>query len=175
VLQTKKESDMSNANILKRFNGSIADAVNKPAVSATLVIAARLLASTIFIAAGTSKLGGGYAATQAYMASAGVPGALLPLVIALEVGGGIALLLGFQTRLITLLLAGFCIVAALLFHTGADQMQQIMFMKNLSMAGGLLAFTVFGAGRLSLDGEARTQSSKNGAAYSYPIEQTVTR
>ncbi|MGA7748618.1 MAG: DoxX family protein, partial [Gallionella sp.] len=166
---------MSNTNIFKQFNGSIANLVNKPAISATLVIAARVLASAIFIVAGYGKLGAGYAGTQAYMASAGAPGALLPLVITLEIGGGIALLLGFQTRLVAFLLAGFCIISGMLFHSGADQMQQIMFMKNLAMAGGLLAFTVFGAGRLSLDGEARTQSSKNGAAYPYPTEQTATR
>ena len=148
---------MSNTNILKQFNGSIANLVNKPTVSSTLMIAARILASTIFIVAGFVKLGAGYAGTQAYMASAGAPGALLPLVIALEIGGGLSLLLGFQTRLVAFLLAGFCIISGMLFHTGADQMQQIMFMKNLAMAGGLLAFTVFGAGRLSLDGETRTQ------------------
>ena len=109
------------------------------------------------------------------MASAGVPGTMLPLVIALEIGGGLALILGFQTRLVAFFLAGFCIVTGMLFHSGADQMQQIMFMKNLAMAGGLLAFTVFGAGRLSLDGEARTQSSKNEGSYPYPIKQTATR
>ncbi len=150
---------MSNTNIFKQFNGGIAEFVAKPALGATLVMVARLLASAIFIMAGYSKLGAGYAGTQAYMASAGVPGAMLPLVIALELGGGLSLLLGFQTRLVAFLLAGFSIVAGFIFHTGADQMQQIMFMKNLAMAGGLLAFTVFGAGRLSLDGEIRTQSS----------------
>ncbi len=100
-------------------------------------------------------LGAGYAGMQGYIASMGVPGGLLPLVIVLELGGGIALLLGFQTRLVALLLAGFCIVTGLIFHTGADQMQQIMLMKYFTMAGGLLAFTLFGAGRLSLDGESR--------------------
>jgi putative oxidoreductase len=148
---------MSTTNIFKQFSGSIANFVTQPAVSATLVVAARVLASTIFIVAGFGKLGAGYAGTQAYMASAGAPGALLPLVIALEIGGGLSLLLGFQTRLVAFLLAGFCIISGMLFHTGADQMQQIMFMKNLAMAGGLLAFTVFGAGRLSLDGETRTR------------------
>jgi putative oxidoreductase len=148
---------MSTTNIFRRFNGSIANLVDQPAIGGLLVIAARILASAIFIIAGYGKLGAGYAGTQAYMASAGVPGALLPLVIALEIGGGLALLLGFQTRLAALLLAGFCLVTGMLFHTGSDQMQQIMLMKNLAMAGGLLAFTVFGAGRLSLDGETNTQ------------------
>jgi len=147
---------MSTTHIVKNFNGSISRLVSRPAIGALLVLAARLLASAIFIIAGYGKLGSGYAGTQAYMASAGVPAAMLPLVIALELGGGIALLLGFQTRLVAFLLAGFCIIAGFIFHTGADQMQQIMFMKNLAMAGGLLAFTVFGAGRLSLDGETRS-------------------
>ncbi|MBI5430509.1 MAG: DoxX family protein [Nitrosomonadales bacterium] len=142
--------------IFKQFNGSIANLVNQPAVGATLSVAARVMASAIFIVAGFGKLGAGYAGTQGYMASMGVPGALLPLVIALELGGGIALLLGFQTRLVAFLLAGFTIVAGLIFHSGADQMQQIMLMKNFAIAGGLLAFTVFGAGRLSLDGETRS-------------------
>jgi putative oxidoreductase len=147
---------MSNTNIFKQFNGSIANLVDKPAVGATLALVARVFASAIFITAGYGKLGAGYAGTQAYMASMGVPSAMLPLVIALELGGGIALLLGFQTRLVAFLLAGFSIIAGLIFHTGADQMQQIMLMKNFAMAGGLLAFTLFGAGRLSLDGESRT-------------------
>jgi putative oxidoreductase len=147
---------MSATNIFKQFNGSIANLVNTPVVSSILALAARSMASAIFIGAGISKLGAGYAGTQGYMASVGVPAGMLPLVIALELGGGIALLLGFQTRLVALLLAGFSIVAGLIFHSGADQMQQIMLMKNFAMAGGLLAFTLFGAGRLSLDGETRT-------------------
>jgi len=147
---------MSTTNIFRQFNGSIANLVNTRAVSATVSIVSRVLASMIFIIAGYGKLGAGYAGTQGYMSSVGVPAELLPLVIALELGGGIALLLGFQTRLVATLLAGFCIISAFIFHTGADQMQQIMFMKNFAMAGGLLAFTMFGAGRLSLDGESRT-------------------
>lgn len=146
---------MSTTNIFKQFNGGIANLVTKPVIDASLILVARLMTSTIFIVAGFGKLRAGYAGTQAYMASVGAPGALLPLVIALEIGGGIALLLGFQTRLVAFLLAGFCIISGMLFHSGADQMQQIMFMKNIAMAGGLLAFTVFGAGRLSLDGETR--------------------
>jgi putative oxidoreductase len=143
------------SNIFKQVNGSIAKFVNQPAVGATLVVVARVFASAIFIIAGYGKLGAGYAGTQAYMAAMGVPGGMLPLVIALELGGGIALLLGFQTRLVAFLLAVFCVTAAFIFHTGADQMQHIMLMKNFAMAGGLLAFTVFGAGRLSLDRETR--------------------
>ena len=146
---------MSTSNIFRQFNNSIANLVKTPAVSAVLSVIARLMASAIFIGAGISKLGAGYAGTQGYMEAMGVPGALLPLVIALELGGGIALLLGFQTRLVALLLASFCIISGVIFHSGADQMQQIMLMKNFAIAGGLLAFTLFGAGRLSLDGETQ--------------------
>ncbi len=142
------------SNIFKQANGGIAKFVSQPAVGTTLVLAARILAAAIFIIAGYGKLGAGYAATQGYMASGGVPGALLPLVIALELGGGLALLFGFQTRLAGFLLALFCIATALIFHNTASQ--HIMFLKNFSMAGGLLAFTVFGGGRASLDGESRT-------------------
>lgn len=151
---------MSTTNIFKRINGNIVRLVSIPAINASLVITARLLASAIFISAGFSKLGAGYAGTQAYMATVGLPGTFLPFVIMLEMGGGLALLLGLQARLAAFALAVFCIASALLFHSAADQMQQIMFMKNLTMAGGLLAFTVFGAGRLSLDGETQTQATQ---------------
>jgi putative oxidoreductase len=143
------------SNIFKQVNSSIAKFVTQPAVGTMLIVVSRVLASAIFLIAGYGKLGAGYAGTEGYMASLGVPVALLPLVIALEIGGGLSLLLGFQTRLVAFMLAVFCIVAALIFHTGADQMQHINFLKNLAMAGGLLAFTVFGGGRASLDGESR--------------------
>lgn len=139
----------------RNINRHVIGIVATPALNAALIIVARILMAWIFIGAGLSKLGAGYAGTQGYMASVGLPGELLPLVILLEVGGGIALVLGFQARLAALALAIFSIVSAFMFHGAADQMQQIMFMKNLAMAGGLLAFTVFGAGRLSLDGEQR--------------------
>jgi putative oxidoreductase len=110
----------------------------------------RALMSTIFIVAGYGKIGS-YAGTQAYMEAMGVPGALLPLVIALELGGGLALLLGFQARITALLLAIFSIVSALVFHANlADQTQQIMFLKNLAMAGGLLYVTASGAGTFAV-------------------------
>jgi putative oxidoreductase len=103
------------------------------------------------VLAGLSKIGG-YAGTQSYMQSAGVPGALLPLVILLEVGGGIAVIAGLYTRPLALLMACFSILTGLLFHAGSpDQVQQIMFMKNLGLAGGFLFLVANGAGRLSID------------------------
>lgn len=118
--------------------------------SVTLI--ARVLMAHIFLLAGINKIGG-YAGTQGYMEMMGVPGALLPLVILLEVGGGLALILGWQTHLTALALAGFTAVAAILFHANlADQTQTIMFMKNWTIVGGLLLLAVHGAGAWSLDG-----------------------
>lgn len=110
----------------------------------------RILIATLFVTAGWGKISG-YAGTQQYMAAMGVPGSLLPLVIALELGGGIAIVLGLFTRPIALLLAGFSIVTALLFHGAADQVSQIMLMKNIAIAGGFLFLVAHGAGRISLD------------------------
>ena len=126
----------------------------KPSLFTSLAqLLGRILMSAIFIMAGFSKLGAGYAATQGYMASMGVPGSLLPLVIALEIGGGLAILLGWQTRLAAWLLAGFCIVAAVIFHANfSDQMQMILFMKNLAMAGGFLFLASGPIHAWSLDG-----------------------
>ena len=111
----------------------------------------RVLISAIFILAGFSKIGG-FAGTQAYMESMGVPGAVLPLVIATELGGGLLILLGLGTRLAALALAGFSILAAVLFHFKPDDpMQMILFMKNFAMAGGFLFLVAHGAGAFSVD------------------------
>lgn len=86
------------------------------------------------------------------MDSVGVPGALLPLVIALELGGGLALLAGVFTRWTSLALAGFSVVSALIFHANfADPIQSILFWKNVAMAGGFLVLAANGPGALSLD------------------------
>ena len=111
----------------------------------------RLLLSLIFVVSGVGKIGA-YAGTQAYMDSMGVPGMLLPLVIALELLGGLAIILGWQTRLVAFLLAGFCIVSAVLFHGNvSDPSEQIQFLKNLGLAGGFLLIVAHGAGAWSLD------------------------
>jgi putative oxidoreductase len=79
------------------------------------------------------------------------------LAVALEVLGGLALIAGYQTRWAALLMALFTVAAGVLFHNfwaapaEAFQVQQIMFMKNLAIAGGLLALTAFGPGAMSLD------------------------
>lgn len=117
--------------------------------------AGRLLMGQIFLLAGISKITQ-YAGTQGYMEAFGLPGALLPLVILLEIGGGLALIVGWQTRWTAWALAGFSLVAAAIFHNNfADQMQMIMFMKNLAIAGGLLFVAAHGAGAFSIDGRRR--------------------
>ena len=126
-----------------------------------LTLVARVLLAAIFISAGLSKLFG-FDGTVAYIASKGLP---LPVVIAaltvaLEVLGGIAIVIGYKARLAGFLLGGFTILAAFIFHSywaaPADQayVQNIMFMKNMSMAGGLFLLTVFGAGGLSVDAKS---------------------
>lgn len=114
----------------------------------------RILLTVLFLASGLSKIGG-YAATAGYMAAMGVPGALLPLVILTEVGGAIAIIAGWQTRIVAVLLAGFTLLAGIIFHSNfADQIQMIMFMKNVSITGALLMLAANGAGRFSLDARA---------------------
>ena len=110
----------------------------------------RTLLAAMFLVAGLGKIAG-FSGTQAYMQSMGVPGALLPLVIALEVLGALAIIVGYRTRLVAFVLAGFTLVAAVIFHGGADQTQHIMFLKNISVAGGFLLLVARGAGAWSLD------------------------
>ena len=111
----------------------------------------RLFLSMIFIFSGFTKITG-YAATQGYMEAMGVPGMLLPLVIAVELLGGIAILLGFKARLVAILMAGFSVVSALLFHQfWIDESQMNPFMKNIAMAGGFLMIFAHGAGAYSID------------------------
>jgi len=116
-----------------------------------LNLAGRLLLAQLFLVSGFSKIMG-YAGTQGYMAAKGLPGALLPLVILLELGGGLALVVGFQTRWVALALAIFSVLAGLIFHLlPGDQMQMINFMKNLSIAGGLLVLAQTGATGFAID------------------------
>jgi putative oxidoreductase len=107
----------------------------------------------IFIISGFGKITA-YGTTQGYFSSLGIPmpGVLLPLVILVELGGGLALLFGFKARWAAAALAAFTLLAALIAHTNfADQMQMINFMKNLAMTGGLLMFVRYGAGQPSID------------------------
>lgn len=119
---------------------------------------ARLLMVALFLPAGLSKITG-FEGTVGYIASVGLPMASLGavLAIAVEVLAPLALLVGWRTRWAALVLAVFTLAATVFFHNfwamPAEQqfMQQLMFMKNLGVVGGLLALAAFGAGAWSLD------------------------
>ena len=113
---------------------------------------ARLFLGQMFLLAGISKIGA-YEGTQGYMEAMGVPGELLFLVIILEIVGGLAVIVGWQVRWASWALAGFTVAAALIFHSNfADQMQSILFMKNIAVAGGFMALAAVGAGAYSVEG-----------------------
>src|SRR5262245_12703919 len=98
----------------------------------------RTLLALLFIVAGVGKITG-YNNTLAYMTAFGVPGFLLPAVIALELGGGLALLIGWRADIAAFLLAGFSIIAAVIFHSNfGDRAQLTSFLKDFAIAGGLL-------------------------------------
>ena len=122
------------------------------------VVIARVLLALMFVLGGIGKLSG-LEGTAGYIASKGLP---MPMVLAvatgvLELVAGVMLIIGWQARWAALALAGFTIVASVIFHNywavpEAQQMtQQLMFMKNLAITGGLLFVFAFGAGALSLD------------------------
>ena len=116
----------------------------------------RIMLAIIFILAGVGKITDP-AGTMAYMQSAGLPGLLLWPTIALELLGGIALVVGYKTRLVAFALAAFCVLTAALFHSHfADQMQMILFLKNIAIAGGLLLLAVGGSTAYSMDNRRTT-------------------
>ncbi len=127
-------------------------------LSSTAILAGRVLLALIFIMAGVSKLGD-ISGTMAYTASGGLPGVFALPAIALEVLGGLAILVGWQTRITALLFAAFCLVAGVLYHylpaQGAEgmaqMMQMTMFYKNIGLAGGFLILAGAGAGAYALD------------------------
>ncbi|EOL9071831.1 DoxX family protein [Cronobacter turicensis] len=115
------------------------------------VLVARILMPILFIVSGWGKITG-YAGTQQYMEAMGVPGFILPLVVLLEFGGGLAIVFGFLTRTTALITAVFTLLTAFLFHSNfAEGVNSIMFMKNFSIAGGYLLLVLMGPGAYSLD------------------------
>jgi putative oxidoreductase len=129
-----------------------------PSFNNTLLLVGRILLALMFLLSGYSKIGG-FAGTAGYIASAGLP---LPQLLAvativLELGAGLLLVAGWQTRSAALALAAFTLLAALLFHNfwamPADKqmMQYLMFLKNVSITGGMLVLAAAGPGAWSLD------------------------
>jgi putative oxidoreductase len=130
---------------------------------ASITALGRVFLSILFLLSGLSKLGSA-AATTAYIASAGLPlpGVAYVITVAVEIGGGLLLLAGYQARIAAAVLAAFTLAAAIFFHNNfADQNQMIHFLKNVAITGGLLQVAASGAGRWSLD--ARRASSVGGA------------
>jgi putative oxidoreductase len=120
---------------------------------ALLATVGRILIAVIFVISGFGKISAPEA-TQGYIASVGMPAPLLAYIgaVIVELGGGILLILGYRARLVAAIMAIFTVVAALYFHHAfGDQNQMVHFLKNISMAGGLLQVVAFGAGAFSLD------------------------
>ncbi|HEX7325211.1 MAG TPA: DoxX family protein [Rhodanobacteraceae bacterium] len=123
----------------------------------------RIFLVVLYATAGIGKLGA-YSGTAAYMASHGVPGLLLPLVILTELGGSALILLGWHTRIVAFLLAGFTLLALIFFHFPFHgEGQQIVVFAELAAAGGFLALVAHGAGGWSLDA-LRARQRERGAA-----------
>ncbi|HUV21347.1 MAG TPA: DoxX family protein [Gammaproteobacteria bacterium] len=126
-------------------------------ISNLSLLTGRAMLAAMFISAGFSKIGA-YTGTQAYMESVGVPGLLLPAVIALEIVGGFAVLAGFQTSITALLLAGFTLVATVIFHSDfSQQIQTILFTKNIAITGAFLLLYAHGPGDWSLNFGSRAR------------------
>lgn len=126
-------------------------AIDTPSFGRFFELGGRVLLASLFLLSGLTKLSA-YGATAGYMASMGVPSALLPLVIATEVLGSLAIIVGWNTRIAAFLLAGFTLIAGGIFHNNfADQIQTIMFLKDISIAGAFLMLVANGAGPLSID------------------------
>jgi putative oxidoreductase len=128
-------------------------ALNSSTVNASLALAGRIMIAAIFLLSGFSKITA-TAMMIGYIQSVGLPlpAVALGLAILIEVGGSIALVLGYRTKLIAAIMALFTVATAIAFHNNlADQNQFIHFFKNIAMAGGLLQVIALGAGRFSLD------------------------
>lgn len=138
------------------MNTSVTPSVRNAAVDVSsfnkfFELGGRILLVSLFLLSGLMKISG-YAATAGYMAAMGVSAALLPIVIATEVLGSLAIIVGWQTRIAAFLLAGFTMIAAAIFHNNfGDQTQMIMFLKDVAITGAFLMLVANGAGPLSLD------------------------
>ncbi len=114
-------------------------------------LAARVMIALIFVLAGLNKISA-IEGTQGYMEAMGLSGILIYPTILFEVAAGLAIIAGFKTRYVALALAGFSLLSAFIFHNQlGDQMQFILFMKNVAIAGGFLLLARYGAGELSID------------------------
>ena len=129
-------------NKLHKYH-SFVDEISKPL--------GRLLVAQDFLILGYRKVVY-YNETVGWMENMEISGSLLPFVIFVEIFGSLGLILGWKTRVCAILLCGYCFLTAVLFHVNfSDPMQQISFMKNIALSGGLLYVFAHGAGSFSLD------------------------
>lgn len=140
---------------MNTFTDSLAPTPSATATGSqdAIALVGRLLLANLFILAGVNKLGAAEG-TIGYIASVGLPLAepIYYATVALEIVGGVMLAAGFKARPAAITLGLFSIAAAIFFHSGlSDQSQMTAFLKNLSLAGGMLFLAAFGAGRFSLD------------------------
>lgn len=133
--------------------------VNAKTISPVIELAGRVMLASLFVLEALTKLSA-YEAAQSYMRAFGLSGQILPLAIAIELGGGILIVLGWRTRIAALVLAVFCATAAVVFHTKfGDRNQLIHFEKDLALAGAFLIVCAHGAGRYSIDAMALRRAS----------------
>ena len=126
----------------------------------------RLMIGLPFAMSGLGKLAA-YGATTTMIGAAGLPFPPLAyaVAVAVELGGGVLLVAGYQARVVAIALAVFSLAAAVSFHNNfADQNQMIHFLKNVMMAGGLLQIAAFGAGALSVDNRRKNGELSSSAA-----------
>lgn len=120
--------------------------------NSSVLLVARCLLAALFLWSGIGKIAG-YDEAGQFMVQHGTIRLLLPVAIVVEIGGAILLIVGFKVRLAAAALAGFCVMTALLFHANfTDRAQTVHFLKDVALAGGLLALYVSGPGRMSFDG-----------------------
>jgi putative oxidoreductase len=118
----------------------------------SVLLVARCLLAGLFLWWGAGTVGG-YAGAAQLASDDGLLGLLLPASVVIEITGALLLVIGYKMRLVALVLAGFSVVTALLFHANfADKAQTAHFLTNFAVTGGLLALYVAGPGRLSFDG-----------------------
>jgi putative oxidoreductase len=127
--------------------------------ASALLLAARVMMSIEFVLFGSMKIINTQA-MQDYMEAGGVPGELIWLAVVVQLAGGLCLLVGYRTRQAALMLAGFCIVATVLFHTNFSDLGEVSdFTKDLATAGGFIVLFVCGPGALSLDAWLQARAS----------------
>jgi putative oxidoreductase len=125
-------------------------------VSSVVALVGRALMCAIFVEAGLGKLmsPAAYAGVFGNTFHLPMPWAAVIIAIIVEIGGGLAILIGFETRIVAGLLALYCIATAFIGHyEPGNEMQMINFMKNLCMAGGFLQLVAFGPGRYRVRGD----------------------